>query len=107
MDKSSETILALAGIEAFKFHDCRHTFASWHMMNGGDLYELAEILGHSSIKMTQRYAKLAKTHVVKTGITARRCVETDEWRIESKSQTGSFMFPYGSIDLKPCVPGNC
>ena len=31
------------------------------MMNGGDLYELAKILGHSNIKMTERYAKLGKT----------------------------------------------
>jgi hypothetical protein len=28
------------------------------MMNGGDLYELSKILGHSNIKMTERYAKL-------------------------------------------------
>ena len=48
----------LAGIEDFRFHDLRHTFASWYMMNGGDLYELANILGHSNIKMTERYAKL-------------------------------------------------
>jgi site-specific recombinase XerD len=33
-------------------------FASWYMMNGGDLYELAKILGHANIKMTERYAKL-------------------------------------------------
>jgi integrase len=49
----------------------RHTFASWYMMNGGDLYELAKILGHSNIKMTERYAKLAKGHLAKTGSTAR------------------------------------
>jgi site-specific recombinase XerD len=41
------------------------------MMNGGDLYELAKILGHSNIKMTERYAKLAKAHIAKTGSTAR------------------------------------
>ena len=41
------------------------------MMNGGDLYELAKILGHSNIKMTERYAKLAKNHIAKTGSTAR------------------------------------
>jgi len=49
----------------------RHTFASWYMMNGGDLYELAKILGHSNIKMTERYAKLARHHIAKTGNTAR------------------------------------
>jgi hypothetical protein len=32
------------------------------MMNGGDLYELAKILGHANIKMTERYAKLGRAH---------------------------------------------
>ena len=41
------------------------------MMNGGDLYELAKILGHSNIRMTERYAKLARQHIAKTGNTAR------------------------------------
>ncbi len=62
---------SLAGIEGFRFHDLRHTFASWYMMNGGDLYELAKILGHANIKMTERYAKLARSHIAKTGSTAR------------------------------------
>jgi integrase len=74
--KVSKTILELAGIEDFRFHDLRHTFASWYMMNGGDLYELAKILGHSNIKMTERYAKLAKRHIAKTGNTAR-----EMWRL--------------------------
>ena len=41
VDKSFGTVLELAGIEDFRFHDLRHTFASWYMTNGGDLYELA------------------------------------------------------------------
>lgn len=41
--------------------------ASWYMMNGGDLYELAKILGHSNIKMTERYAKLGRKHIARTG----------------------------------------
>jgi integrase len=52
-------------------HDLRHTFASWYMMNGGDLYELANILGHSSIKMTERCAKLGREYMTKTSSTAR------------------------------------
>ena len=71
MEGSFETILTLAEIQNFRFHDLRHTFASWYMMNGGDLYELAKILGHANIKMTERYAKLGKTHIASTGYTAR------------------------------------
>jgi integrase len=64
-------LLDRAGIKDFRFHDLRHTFASWYMMNGGDLYELAKILGHSNIKMTERYAKLAREHIARTSSTAR------------------------------------
>src|SRR5581483_4449146 len=71
VEGSFETILEAAGITDFRFHDLRHTFASWYMMNGGDLYELAKILGHSNIKMTERYAKLGKEHIAGTGHTAR------------------------------------
>jgi integrase len=70
VDKSFETILDEAGVTDFRFHDLRHTF-SRYMMNGGGLYQLAKILGHSNIKMTERYAKFAKSHIAKTGSTAR------------------------------------
>jgi site-specific recombinase XerD len=59
-------------------YDLRHTFASWYMMNRGDLYELAKILGRANIKMTERYAKLGKAHIAKTGNTAR-----EMWRLIS------------------------
>jgi integrase len=71
VEGSFDDLLKRAKIEDFRFHDLRHTFASWYMMNGGDLYELAKILGHSNIKMTERYAKLARQHIAKTGSTAR------------------------------------
>lgn len=71
LEGSFEDLLDRAGIQDFRFHDLRHTFASWYMMNGGDLYELAKILGHSNIKMTERYAKLARRHIAKTSSTAR------------------------------------
>jgi integrase len=57
--KSFNTTLKKAGIEDFTFHDLRHTFASHMVMNGVDINTLKEILGHSSIAMTQRYAHLA------------------------------------------------
>jgi len=81
VDKSFGTVLGLAGIEGFRFHDLRHTFASWYMMNGGDLYELAKILGHANIKMTERYAKLARSHIAKTGSTAR-----EMWRLMEREE---------------------
>ena len=71
VEGSFEDLLERAGIKDFRFHDLRHTFASWFMMNGGDLYELAKILGHSNIKMTERYAKLGRHHIARTGSTAR------------------------------------
>jgi integrase len=98
VEGSFETVLTMAGIEDFRFHDLRHTFASWYMMNGGDLYELAKILGHANIKMTERYAKLAKTHIAKTGSTAREIWRLMEGEMGSKVETGSCMFPYCSLD---------
>lgn len=62
------TALKNLGIQDFRFHDLRHTFASHFMMNGGKLSELSEILGHKDLKMTMRYAHLSnkyKREVVK------------------------------------------
>ncbi len=53
-----------AGVRRIRFHDLRHTYASHFMMNGGDIFHLKEILGHSDIKTTMRYAHLSKTFLV-------------------------------------------
>ena len=71
MEGSVDDLLVRAKVQNFWFHDLRHTFASWYMINGGDLYELAKILGHSNIKMTERYAKLGREHITKTSNTAK------------------------------------
>jgi len=45
-----------------RLHDLRHTFASLYLADGGDLFKLARILGHSSVKITERtYAHLMPT----------------------------------------------
>jgi len=41
------------------FHTLRHTFASWLVQNGVDLYTVQKLMGHSTIAMTERYAHLA------------------------------------------------
>jgi site-specific recombinase XerD len=88
VEGSFEDLLERAGIQDFRFHDLRHTFASRYMMKGGDLYELAKILGHSNIKMTERYAKLAKQHIAKTGGTAREIWKLMEQRICENANAG-------------------
>lgn len=49
--------------EGQKTHILRHTFASYFIMNGGNIVTLKNILGHSDIKMTMRYAHLAPDHL--------------------------------------------
>jgi integrase len=41
------------------FHTLRHTFASWLVQKGVPLSEVSELMGHSTIQMTERYAKLS------------------------------------------------
>jgi len=51
-----------AGIKDFRFHDLRHTFASWLVMDGIDIYTVKDLLRHKSIEMTMRYTHLAPEH---------------------------------------------
>jgi integrase len=55
--------LVKAGIEDFRWHDLRHTWASWHVQNGTPIHILQELGGWSDIKMVQRYAHLSAEHL--------------------------------------------
>ena len=60
-----QSALITADIKDFRFHDLRHTCASLLAMNGASLLEIAQVLGHKSITMTQRYSHLCVTHKAK------------------------------------------
>lgn len=52
-----------AKIADFRFHDLRHTAASWLVMQGTDIYTVAKILGHRGVGMTARYSHLSPAHM--------------------------------------------
>ena len=61
-----ETALTKANISNFRFHDLRHTAASYLAMNHASLLEIGTLLGHKTVQMTKRYAHLSNAHIYKT-----------------------------------------
>ena len=55
--------LERAGITNFRWHDLRHTWASWHVQNGTPLFALQELGGWESPEMVRRYAHLSSDHL--------------------------------------------
>ena len=58
-----EAAVEAAKLDDFRFHDLRHTFASWLVQRGRTLKEVQEALGHRTIAMTMRYSHLAPDHL--------------------------------------------
>jgi integrase len=63
IEKEWRRALELARVEDFRFHDLRHTNASYLAMNGASPSDIAEALGHKSYDMVKRYSHLSTTHV--------------------------------------------
>ena len=53
-----------SGVCRLHAHLCRHTFATRFLINGGDVFSLQQILGHSTLEMVKHYVNLASSHVV-------------------------------------------
>lgn len=62
--KQWKNALAAADIQNFRFHDLRHSAASYLAMNGASLAEIAEVLGHKTLQMVKRYAHLSDKHII-------------------------------------------
>ena len=76
-----------AGIEDFRWHDLRHSFATRLAQAGVDIYKISKLLGHKDIKMTQRYAhhcpdslrdgvEILETDYNLATISKKECLET-------------------------------
>lgn len=63
--KCWNTAMEKAGIKDFRFHDLRHSAASYLAMNGATLTEISEVLGHKTLQMVKRYAHLSEQHTAK------------------------------------------
>jgi len=55
--------LVIAEVEDFRWHDLRHSCASYLAMNGAPMRTIAEILGHKTLSMVQRYTHLSTEHL--------------------------------------------
>ena len=70
--------LKRVGITDFRFHDLRHTWASWHVTDGTSLQELMELGGWKSYEMVLRYAHLAPDHLSHAAARIERVLEIVE-----------------------------
>jgi site-specific recombinase XerD len=54
-----------AKLKDFRYHDLRHSAASYLAMSGATLAEIAEVLGHKTLAMVKRYSHLTEQHTSK------------------------------------------
>lgn len=62
IDKAWQAARAKAGLDDVRFHDLRHSAASYLAMSGASLMDIAAILGHKTLAMVKRYSHLSEQH---------------------------------------------
>lgn len=72
-DSAWQQVVRVSGIKDFRFHDLRHTAASYLAQSGAGLREIGDILGHKTLAMVIRYSHLCDDH---KNATAERMVDT-------------------------------
>jgi integrase len=63
------------GMSHVRFHDLRHTYASWLVQAGAPMRAVQELLGHTTITMTQRYSHLSPAHLIDAVETMRKHIK--------------------------------
>ncbi|MFC1916575.1 tyrosine-type recombinase/integrase [Chloroflexota bacterium] len=71
-----------SGVERLHAHLCRHTFAINYLLNGGDIFSLREILGHTTLDMVNHYL-----HFTNSQITAQHRKYSPMDRLQEKEAT--------------------
>lgn len=71
--KRWDAVRRVAGLNHVRWHDLRHTFASWLVMSGVDLTTVKELMGHSSLESTMIYAHLSSAHKQKAAAQITIC----------------------------------
>jgi integrase len=82
-----ERAVARAGIEHFRFHDVRHTWASWHVQSGTPLNRLMELGGWSKYEHVLRYAHLAPDHLAEHAATVTIWAQGPTEEVEESAQS--------------------
>jgi len=75
---SKRELARRAGVKDVHAHRFRHTFAINYLRNGGDVYTLQDLLGHTSLDMVRRYLHLAQVDVDSAH---RRASPVENWRL--------------------------
>ena len=88
-----------AGLDDFRFHDLRHTFATRLVQSGVDLYKVQRLLGHKSPAMTQRYAHhypeslRGAVDILAESFQSRGTIGAQSAPIENKGATSKLVTP--------------
>jgi hypothetical protein len=96
-------------IEDFRFHDLRHTTASWLRMQGADIHTVAKLLGHKDLRMAMRYQHLSPEYLAEAMTTLHKifpasCYQdvTENRLLEAATEVSASESWRPRRDLNPC-----
>ena len=94
-----EQALRRANIKGASFHTLRHTFASHAVMRGIDIVTVSRLLGHSTIQMTMRYAKIGRDHAEKAILALDDVIGSGKEHVTNKPQIDSSEMPSSTKEV--------